>query len=242
MIECLRTTARADCAFISQSSQLLVLPSPLTFEYPAPLPHLTVDIRALLRDKSLSHLPAAKQLAQDPASLAIRSVNLATSTLELAVTLSQGQVLYFQFGEAKPGHSDDDDDVDDFRLDQEDLLPSHGGRHQQQTARKMEEITSLAHLARWGSDGFKPVWIMDLNQGPVEACAVSDVGFLAVSYARKSLCIVDLRGPEIILREGFAEEGEKYKGGESGLALSLNWAICGLGPGESSLAPFSFPY
>jgi syntaxin-binding protein 5 len=62
---------------------------------------------------------------------------------------------------------------------------------------------------------------------------VSDTGFLAVSYVEKSLCVVDLRGPDMILREGFAEEGEKSKKGEASVAQSLTWSICAIGTDPS---------
>ena len=70
-------------------------------------------------------------------------------------------------------------------------------------------------------------------------------GFIAVAFATKCLGIIDMRGPDFILREGFNEDGanvkkRKKKGnmqnvpGEASLVGSLKWVVAGLGAGESS--------
>lgn len=60
------------------------------------------------------------------------------------------------------------------------------------------------------------------------------------------MAIIDLRGPEVLLREGFNEDGEKVKKrkkatqnvvGEQSVIGTLKWVISGLGPGKSSAAP-----
>jgi syntaxin-binding protein 5 len=64
-----------------------------------------------------------------------------------------------------------------------------------------------------------------------------------VAFATKCLAILDMRGPEVILREGFDEEGvmikkKKKKGnvqnvvGEKSLIGSMTWVISGMGNGE----------
>lgn len=65
-------------------------------------------------------------------------------------------------------------------------------------------------------------------------------GFIAVAFASNSLAVLDMRGPDVILREGFDEEGaqlkkKKKKGnvqnvvGETSPIGSMKWAIAGLG-------------
>jgi syntaxin-binding protein 5 len=66
---------------------------------------------------------------------------------------------------------------------------------------------------------------------------LSLTGFLAVSFTQRSLCIVDLRGPEILLREGFDEDGEDDRSGEGSVASKLRWSVCGYGNGQSILFP-----
>lgn len=68
------------------------------------------------------------------------------------------------------------------------------------------------------------------------------IGFLAVAFANKSLAILDMRGPDVILREGFDEEGgamkkKRKKGnvqnvvGEGSLVGAMKWVVSGIGPG-----------
>jgi syntaxin-binding protein 5 len=66
-----------------------------------------------------------------------------------------------------------------------------------------------------------------------------------VAYVQKSVVIVDLRGPDVILREGFTEDGLKVKRkkkgsqnvpADSSQCVTLKWTICRLG-GDQGLAP-----
>ena len=68
-------------------------------------------------------------------------------------------------------------------------------------------------------------------------------GFIAVAFSTKCMAIIDMRGPDIILREGFNEDGQnvkkkKKKGnmqnvpGEQSLVGSLKWTVAGLGGGR----------
>lgn len=72
------------------------------------------------------------------------------------------------------------------------------------------------------------------------------LGFIAVAFSSKSLAIIDMRGPDVILREGFDEDGavmkkKKKKGNvqnvlpESSVVGSLKWVVSGMGGGKSSL-------
>jgi len=64
---------------------------------------------------------------------------------------------------------------------------------------------------------------------------VTSLGFLAVSYLQDSVCVVDLRGPDIILREGFGDDSSasERRGSVGAVASTLKFAICGLGSGTS---------
>ena len=65
------------------------------------------------------------------------------------------------------------------------------------------------------------------------------IGFFAVSYSNHAVVIVNLRGPDVILREGFDAQGTRVKKrrrkgqvdlpAENSLCLSLNWCISGVG-------------
>lgn len=69
------------------------------------------------------------------------------------------------------------------------------------------ELQPLDELAQKATDGFKPHVMVDLMRGECSAFALSDTGFLAVACGL-ALALVDLRGPELILHEGFGDEPE----------------------------------
>ena len=67
-------------------------------------------------------------------------------------------------------------------------------------------------------------------------------GFIAVAFASKSLAIIDMRGPDVILREGFDEDGMMIKkrkkkgnvqnvGPESATVGAMKWVVSGIGAG-----------
>jgi syntaxin-binding protein 5 len=71
----------------------------------------------------------------------------------------------------------------------------------------VEEITTIGHLATWETDSFKPNILVELQRGEVTSISLSDVGFLAIACGL-ALAVVDLRGPELIIHEGFGEVAE----------------------------------
>lgn len=83
---------------------------------------------------------------------------------------------------------------------------THSSEHQHpfQPTSFVDEITFTGHLASWEADGFKPNIVLELMRGEVTAMEISDIGFVAIAYG-PSLAVIDLRGPEIMVREGFGE-------------------------------------
>lgn len=99
--------------------------------------------------------------------------------------------------------------------------------------------------AAWAGSGFGHVRYRQVPVVIEGSCTDALTGFLAVAYASKSVIIVDLRGPDVILREGFTEEGlrvkKKKKGSQnvpadSSQCLTVKWTICRLGQ-DHGLAP-----
>ena len=86
-----------------------------------------------------------------------------------------------------------------------------------------------------------------------ELLTITDwAGFIAVAFVTKSIAIIDMRGPDIILREGFDEEGlavkkKRKKGnsqnvvGENSLVGAMKWVVSGLGPGSLFTCLFRSP-
>lgn len=175
--------ADATVRFWDVSPHLLLLPTPLRFEYPGPLPHLTISIGDYLRGLDVAHLPLAKLWQTDRSAVRIKSVHLAREALECVVTMSTGEVIVTKFQEAKKGAREDDlEQLDDdpatagggsyFPLSTPEG-PDPGPAAKQEW---IEEVTEIGHLARWKEDGFKPVAIFTLKRGEAVACAVSDIG------------------------------------------------------------------
>lgn len=175
-------TWHADCTvrFWDISPHLLVLPTPLRFEYPNPLPHLTISIGEWLRHPDLSHLPIAKQWATDRSQVQIASVYLARESLECVVTFVSGEVIVTKFAQAKAesvheansvAEEDDERDPSSPRADYFPQQPAQGHDW-------FEEITEIDHLAKYATDGFKPVAVLTVRRGEVVTCAVSDIGEL----------------------------------------------------------------
>ncbi|PWN49168.1 hypothetical protein IE53DRAFT_369993 [Violaceomyces palustris] len=108
-----------------------------------------------------------------------------------------------------------------------------------------EELTLLHHLADWHCDGFKPNLLIDPMRGDLSAFAISDIGFISFACGT-ILGIVDMRGPELILREGFGDDPSREsmtkevrkiieQEGHSPISL-LSFSICRVAE-DASLAP-----
>lgn len=215
--------------FWDVSPHILVLPSPLRFEYPSPLPHLTVSVSNILTHPSIAHTSLAQLYAKYPSRVRISGVRFATESNELAIIMHTGELIVYKF-ERGTGRTEE---------------PGYFPEQAQDDGRTWEEIVSLDHLADNAQDGFKPKFMLDIKRGAIASVALSDVGFLAVSYTENSLVIVDLRGPDIVLREGFTAEGKKVKWrktktqdlpAESSICRQLSWSICHVG-GQGVMAP-----
>jgi syntaxin-binding protein 5 len=157
------------------------MPTPLRFEYPSPLPHLTISITNLLKHPSLKHLPVAALYKSNPSRTRITGINLAKTTLECLIHVESGEVFIYKFGVPKERPSDYDDTTipgtattDDSYFSapmSEDPYDGYEGVEQ-----AVESLTSITHLANWKIDGFKPVTVLTTRRGPVIATALSDIG------------------------------------------------------------------
>ncbi|ORX37991.1 lethal giant larvae like, C-terminal-domain-containing protein [Kockovaella imperatae] len=227
----------ATVRFWDISPHLLLLPTPLRFEYPGPLPHLTISLGSILQHSDVAHLPIAKLWKTDRAKVRIASVHLAREALECTITMTTGEVIVTKFQDGDENAGDTEDLNDD---EERGYFPRMNLPDSAEEEGYVEEITEIGHLAKTSMDGFRPVAIITLKRGEARKCAVSDIGFIAVSYENNSLAIVDMRGPDVILREGFDSEGvtmkkKKKKGnvqnvpGESSPVAALKWVVAGLG-------------
>lgn len=251
----LLATWHADCTvrFWDISPHTLVLHTPLRYEFPNPLHHLTINVGEWLRNSDVAHLPLAQLWAKERSKVQISAVHLARESLECVITFVTGEVIVTKFGEANadsPRHRSIDEEDEDPH---QEYFPPQSSENDY-----VDEVTEIDNFARWDTDGFKPVAIFTVKRGDIVSCAVSDIGepleklmltsgFIAVAFVTNSLVIFDMRGPEVICREGFDKEGKtmkrrKRKGdvqnfpSENSVVRTMKWVISGLG-GDSSMRP-----
>ncbi|KAI8981153.1 lethal giant larvae like, C-terminal-domain-containing protein [Trametes punicea] len=201
--------------FLDVSPKLLVSTgpdSPLASSFPSEIPRLTIELAPLLIDPSLALSHASSTSASYDPRLSkerIEAVHFAPESLECVAVLRSGAVIL-------------------HRLD----VPSGDGMVAQHSLPD-EELVYLSHLRPRRGLRYAPMFGVKPHtvRGLVTACALSDAGFLAVSYASGSLLIVDLRGPRMTLRHDPAPRstsGILHKHTDAEPFLSLTWACCGL--------------
>jgi syntaxin-binding protein 5 len=187
--------ADATVRFWDVSPHLLLLPTPLRFEYPGPLPHLTISIPEYLKGLDVAHLPLAKLWETDKSAVRIKSVHLAREALECVITMVTGEVVVTKFGESKKNAHDDTEELDDSPVDS--YFPTNPASGMPSASKQewIEEVTEIGHLAKWKHDGFKPVAIFTLKRGEAIACAVSDIGESCAirNYSASAHCQASLR-------------------------------------------------
>jgi syntaxin-binding protein 5 len=140
--------------FSDMSPQLLTSSSPLRFEYPQPLPHLTIDIGSILREPTLGSI-----FSRALGVITIQSLHLAADSLECLIVLNVGVVLVFCFveegGKRGPGI------FGDISLDLDG---------------PQNIVVPLSDLGQGLHDAFQPVCLIDARRGRITRLATSDVG------------------------------------------------------------------
>ncbi|KAJ3721812.1 lethal giant larvae like, C-terminal-domain-containing protein [Lentinula raphanica] len=135
--------------------------------------------------------------------LKIQTVELAPDSLECAVVFSSGLVIIYRL--VSPPNTVPFEDLPDA------------------------ELVSLKHLSPDSSKSkFSPYFALLPTRGQLSACAIADIGFLAVAYADGSLFVVDMRGPTIILRHGIKTKSRHSLGlhmGQDDAIVCLEWTI-----------------
>ncbi|KAF9041832.1 hypothetical protein BDZ89DRAFT_1060198 [Hymenopellis radicata] len=169
--------------FYDMSTQLLltVRPDPVDFDFPNPLPHLTIDLNLLVYDPAV----AERIVPRSDLPVAIHSVHFASESLEVVVTLSTGDLFVFRLysGQHDPG------------------------AYRKSTN---PEFVYLDHLTLGRGYRYSPFVMFSPAKGSITACANCDVGFMAVGYSDGSLYVIDLRGPTILLRQGPESKAKRH--------------------------------
>ncbi|KAI0275129.1 hypothetical protein BC834DRAFT_965566 [Gloeopeniophorella convolvens] len=99
------------------------------------------------------------------------------------------------------------------------------------------QLVSLEHIPVAEGLRFKP-YFMVKAEAPLTALAMSDIGFVAAAYANGALCIIDMRGPRIMLHATKPQPSHRHsfmhRNSASADAISsLAWSISGIKQGST---------
>ncbi|KAJ7293050.1 WD40 containing snare-dependent exocytosis protein [Mycena rebaudengoi] len=179
------------------SAQLLIASEKIENHFPKPLPGLTIDLRPVLTDAAVVKKTSPTFVHR----AVIQSAHLARQSLECAIILESGELIVYRPRSGSTGHTLSKEIMD-------------------------EEIILLEHAVSPNNSTFTPYFLLTTGK-PVSACAISDIGFLAVAHA-DSLTVVDMRGPIVILRHGSKKRHSTMLADSVNRITSLTWSIAGL--------------
>ncbi|THH21204.1 hypothetical protein EW146_g293 [Bondarzewia mesenterica] len=192
--------------FLDVSVQLQIpsTSAPLTTAFPNYLPALTIDVLALLAFPAV-----ASRVAPGLVNRArVQDVQFTNESLEIAAILSSGDVIVYRLRDGPQ------DDVTHRQLQD-------------------KQLVLLEHVSVEEDLRYKP-FFMVTSTVPSTACAISDIGFLAVAYADGSLSVVDMRGPNIIIHVPNEQERKSkrhsllHRAYEADAVTCLTWTICNI--------------
>jgi syntaxin-binding protein 5 len=122
----------------------------------------------------------------------VTKMSLAGTSGELAVGTRSGEVVLFRWAHNRDAGRESSTVVDNV-------------------PRKIVDISTRTDPTL--SDGLLPYTMLDMQNGPVTALKLSDVGFLAAGYEGGGVVVIDLRGPAIILDTHVSEFAKQEKRG-----------------------------
>lgn len=132
----------------------------------------------------------------------VQEVQMAFEALELATVLSNGDVVVHRYDSQNS--------------------PAIGVQG--------NEITLLVSAPLDRDSNMHPYFVLQ-GEGKVEACSISDIGFLAVSYSSGSVVVADMRGPTVVHRRTSEDLKGKHRLSALHLhegidvATALNWTV-----------------
>ncbi|KAJ6483896.1 WD40 containing snare-dependent exocytosis protein [Mycena vulgaris] len=182
------------------SAQLLITSdAPIENHFPKPLPGLTIDLRTLLTDSAVVKKTSPSFLER----AIVQSAYIARQSLECAIQFASGEVVVYRLksgSENLPKFAESPDD----------------------------EIVLLDHVLSSDDARFSPYFLLTTGK-PVSACAISDIGFLAVAYT-EYLLVVDMRGPRVMLRRGRDKKKDRmslhlHTSDAANTITSLTWSV-----------------
>ncbi|KAJ7459170.1 WD40 containing snare-dependent exocytosis protein [Mycena galericulata] len=182
------------------SAQLLLVSdsAPIQNHFPRPLPSLTIDLRSLLTDAAV----VKKTSPSFHEQAVVQTAYFAHQSLECAIQLASGEVVVYRLKSGSTNPPQFKEAVDD-------------------------ELVPLAHVLTPQESRFSPYFLLTTGK-PVSACAISDIGFLAVAYT-ESLIVIDMRGPRVMFRRGRDKKKDRmsliHASDSANSVASLTWAV-----------------
>ncbi|KAJ7109928.1 lethal giant larvae like, C-terminal-domain-containing protein [Mycena epipterygia] len=184
------------------SAQLLITSdtTPVENHFPKPLPGLTIDLRALLTDPAVVKKISPSFLER----ATVQSAYLARQSLECAIQFVSGEVVVYRLklSSASPPKLSETTD---------------------------EELVPLEHVLTSDDARFSPYFLLTTGK-PVSACAISNIGFLAVAYPDGSMIVVDMRGPRVMFRRDRDKKKDRmsihlHTSDSANKITSLTWTV-----------------
>lgn len=140
----------------------------------------------------------------------ITSLNMASTTGELAVGTATGEVVIYRWGGNK----------------------LYGREAPQRTETKPGGLTDISTRAEPTlKEGLQPFVLYDMAQGPISALKISDVGFVAIGSENGVFSIIDLRGPAVIYSASIRDfikadkRGSFVKKGSGQTSQRADWPV-----------------
>ncbi|KAG6829267.1 hypothetical protein H0H87_012084 [Tephrocybe sp. NHM501043] len=166
--------------FDDTSAQILSAQRPTSLQSSFPDPY--PDLTIDLRPVLLDPIVANRTSPTLIKYTQVDAVYFAIEALETTVLLNTGEIILYRL--SGPRHPSAHRDAPDA------------------------ELIILDHIS--SDRGFSPYLMLVPGLGPAEACAVSDIGFLAVAYF-DAVYIINMRGPQIVLRHVAEHKHVKVK-------------------------------
>ncbi|KAI9643737.1 Lethal(2) giant larvae sro7 [Ciborinia camelliae] len=162
-----------------------------------------------LENSSMLQVDIARAIAGH-GEVNISAINMASSTGELCVGTSNGEVVIYRWGSNRA-----------YGSEQPANETQQGG------------ITDISIRAEPSlKEGLQPFILYDMAQGPISAIRMSDVGFAGVGSEGGVFSIIDLRGPSVIFTAAMSDfikqdkRSSFMKKGGSQTSAKPEWPVC----------------
>jgi WD40 repeat protein len=209
-----------------------------------------IDVRILLGNNR--KLIAARLYNSTPALVSITGFTVSLESLEIAISLSTGEVILYRYGHIEGARDTIEDSHDQEISDSVTELHVSQPKEPESTIGRTRSLlkplrpkrssrreapnpptVSTAHMdlidlstsqSSFQSLAFSAVFALPTSNNCQCTCVtLSNIGFIATTWSGGTLAVVDLRGPDIILQSRIKDRHCRL----------LTWSICGIETGQT---------